>query len=362
MSPNESSIMAQPKADIFRENLRRLLRDRCLSQREAADEVGVPYKWLRRLCHHGLERLDRRSRENLERLACFFGISPDSLWEASNPPPEQPKRDWVLIKWTGSKRRQAPDILRHFPREIATYYEPFVGGGSVLQQLLSSDIEVQRIRCSDICRPLIDLWNLIKDDPRALFRSYEEMWSKMRDGGKEHFYQVRKSFNHTGDPCEFFFLLRTCRNGLVRFNRRGEFTTVHHHGRSGIAPDKLGPVIAHWHEKLRGRDIQFTVGSFEEVRSRQRDFMYLDPPYHTAKAARYYGRFDYGQFFPWLERQRARYVLSLNGFVGDKDCRVDVPEWHYDEHVQIDVGKSPYRPKDDESPFVTDSLYVRRER
>ena len=69
------------------------------------------------------------------------------------------------------------------------------------------------------------------------------------------------------------------------------------------------------------------------------------------------------QFFHWLERQRARYVLSLNGFDGDKDCRVDVPEWHYDEHVQIDVGKSPYcRPDDDESPLVTDSLYVRRER
>ena len=84
---------------------------------------------------------------------------------------------------------------------------------------------------------------------------------------------------------------------------------------------------------------------------------------HTAKAAMYYGQFDLRQFFHWLERQRARYVLSLNGFVGGKDCRVDVAEWHYDEHLQIDVGKSPYRrPDDDEAPFVTDSLYVRRER
>jgi DNA adenine methylase len=364
MSPNQSPIIDDSRAEVFRQNLRRHLRDRCLSQREAADEIGVQYKWLRRLCHHGLERVDRRSRENLEKLTAFLGIGCDSLWKVSNPPPEQPKRDWVLIKWTGSKRRQAPDILRHFPREIATYHEPFLGGGAVLQQLLCSDVEVQRIRCSDICRPLIDLWNLIKDDPRKLLRSYEEMWSKMRDGGKDYFYQVRDSFNLTGDPCEFFFLLRTCRNGLVRFNRRGEFTAAHHHGRSGIAPDKLGPVLVHWNEKLRNRDIQFTVGSFEEIRSRRRDFMYLDPPYHTAKAAMYYGRFDHRQFFHWLERQRARYVLSLNGFVGDKDCRVDVPEWHYDEHLQIDIGQSPYRSLggDDESPLVTDSLYVRRER
>ena len=28
-----------------------------------------------------------------------------------------------------------------------------------------------------------------------------------------------------------------------------------------------------------------------------------------------------------------------------------MPEWHFDEHVQIDVGRSPYRgPEDGESP------------
>lgn len=364
MNSNQFPIMDHPRAEIFRENLRRLLRDRCLSQREAADEIGVPYKWMRRLCHHGLERVDRRSSENLDRLVCFFRVSPESLWGEMPISPTPPKRDWVLIKWTGSKRRQAPDILRHFPREIATYYEPFVGGGAFLQQLLSSDVEVQRFRCSDICRPLIDLWNLIKDEPRALLRRYEQMWADMQDGGRDHFYLVRDSFNRTGDPCEFYFLLRTCRNGQVRFNRQGQFTAAHHHGRLGIDPDKLGPVLAECNEKLKGRDIQFTVGSFEEIRSRRRDFMYLDPPYQTAKASTYYGRLDYGPFFRWLERQRARYVLSLNGFVGEKDCRVDVPEWHFDEHIQIDVGKSPYRrpDEDDEAPHVTDSLYVRRER
>ena len=361
MSPNQSPTIDHPKTEIFRDNLRRLLRNHCLSQREAADEIGVPYKWLRRLCHHGLERVDRRSTGNLDRLTCFFRVSPESLWEQPSISPTPPKRDWVLIKWTGSKRRQAPDILRHFPREIATYYEPFVGGGAVLQQLLNSDVEVRRIRCRDTCRPLIELWNLIKDEPRTLLRRYEQMWAEMQDGGKDYFYRVRDSFNRSDDPCEFYFLLRTCRNGQVRFNRRGEFTAAHHHGRLGIDPEKLGPVLAECNEKLRGRDTEFKVGSFEEVRSRQRDFMYLDPPQWSAKAAGYCGRFDHRQFFQWLERQRAQYVLSLSGFVGDEDG--DVPEWHYDEHVQFDVGKSPYRrlDDDDEIPFVTDSLYVRRE-
>ena len=30
-----------------------------------------------------------------------------------------------VIKWSGSKRSQAEQILKYFPREIDTYYEPF---------------------------------------------------------------------------------------------------------------------------------------------------------------------------------------------------------------------------------------------
>lgn len=41
-----------------------------------------------------------------------------------------------VIKWSGSKRTQAGDILAWFPKEIDTYYEPFCGGASVLRRLL----------------------------------------------------------------------------------------------------------------------------------------------------------------------------------------------------------------------------------
>ena len=47
------------RAAVFRSNFRGLLRTQWLSQRDAAEEIGVRHKWMRRLCHHGLARIDR---------------------------------------------------------------------------------------------------------------------------------------------------------------------------------------------------------------------------------------------------------------------------------------------------------------
>ena len=66
-----------------------------------------------------------------------------------------------VIKWTGSKRSQAKELLQFFPKEISTYYEPFCGGASMLRKLLDSEIKVQNYCCSDINADLIGLWNMI---------------------------------------------------------------------------------------------------------------------------------------------------------------------------------------------------------
>jgi 16S rRNA G966 N2-methylase RsmD len=69
------------KATVFRTNLRRLLNKQCLSQRQAAEKIGVRYKWMRRLCHHGLQRIDKRTATALEQVAEFFGVEVADLWE-----------------------------------------------------------------------------------------------------------------------------------------------------------------------------------------------------------------------------------------------------------------------------------------
>ena len=57
-----------------------------------------------------------------------------------------------VIKWSGSKRSQADEIIKYFPTNIYTYYEPFVGGASILRKLMecSDSIHVDKYVCSDL--------------------------------------------------------------------------------------------------------------------------------------------------------------------------------------------------------------------
>ena len=357
---HEQAVSAETdRAEIFRTNMRSLLEGRWLSQRQAADEIGVDYKWMRRGCHRGLKRTDSRTRDDLQRVSDFFGINIDDLWDEKLH--KRPNND-VLIKWSGGKRRQADAIVRQFPSEIATYYEPFVGGRAVLYRLLSSNVIVSRIRCSDICEPLIGIWNLIKSQPRSLVESYEANWNRRRQEGVDCFHEIRDRFNVTGDPCDFFFLLRTCRKGLVRFNRRGEFTSGFHHGRDGMQPAMVRSIMKDWHHKLSERDVEFAVQDYAQVRSKAGDWLYLDPPYDIKNAEMYSGPIDLPDFYRWLRLQRAGYAISLNGYVDGEDRTVDMPQDLFDDHIQLEAeAGAAQRLNGKESPATTDSLYIKRQ-
>ncbi len=40
-----------------------------------------------------------------------------------------------VLKWAGGKQALADELVRHFPVRFSHYYEPFLGGGSVLLTL-----------------------------------------------------------------------------------------------------------------------------------------------------------------------------------------------------------------------------------
>lgn len=119
-------------------------------------------------------------------------------------------------------------------------------------------------------------------------------------------------------------------------------------------------LINDWHQRLRSHDVQFAVRDYSTVRLKVGDFLYLDPPYKLGKCRLYLGRFDHGQLFEWLGQQKGGYAMSLNGFIGEEDRRIEVPQHLFDEELLIDNGVSALRQLHGmTTPRLRDALYLR---
>ncbi len=60
--------------------------------------------------------------------------------------------------------------------------------------------------CSDICEPLINLWNVIKNDPIGLADYYREQWERMQEEGYQVYYEIRDEFNSSFLPITCYFI------------------------------------------------------------------------------------------------------------------------------------------------------------
>ncbi|WCK56939.1 Dam family site-specific DNA-(adenine-N6)-methyltransferase (plasmid) [Aneurinibacillus sp. Ricciae_BoGa-3] len=260
------------------------------------------------------------------------------------------------VKWSGSKKSQAKEIIRHFPSEINTYYEPFLGSASVLFELLHSDKQVKRYVASDKCKPLIDIYRSIQQTPEALIDSYRTKWESLQSIGQDYYYQVRKEFNQEHQPDDFLFLTRTCINGLIRFNQKGEFNSSFHFTRKGIHPDTLASIILDWSKKIE--QVEFIHQEYQEFNLQSGDFVYADPPYFGTKGM-YFETIDYEQFWSWLEALPCSFALSFDGIQGNEDKTHQVPNSLYTQHLYLYSGVSSFRRlKNQGAVGVQESLYL----
>lgn len=268
-----------------------------------------------------------------------------------------------VIKWTGSKRYLAEEIINHFPKEINTYYEPFIGGGSVLIQLLTSNIKVNNYICSDVNSYLINLWLMIKENPQELISAYETMWNEMNQIDdiqfrKSYYIKVRDRFNISHNPEDFLFLSRTATNGLIRFNSQGKFNSSYHLTRKGIVPKTFDKIINQWSQLLKKKNINFICCDYNEIKPEQNDFMYCDPPYVNTDSM-YFGEIDINSFFDYLRKLKCKYIFSFNGKRSNEDTTYDIPKDIYNQHIYLQSGNSGFKKLQQTIDKVQESLYIK---
>jgi len=260
-----------------------------------------------------------------------------------------------VIKWTGSKRSQAFAIIKEIP-SFNTYFEPFLGGGSMMYA-----IAPQKGVCGDICSPLIDLWILIQKDYIKVYYEYGLRWNELQKNGHSYYYEIRNRFNKTKCPYDFLFLTRTCVNGLIRFNKKGEFNSSFHHTRNGINPERLKTILEKWSNKIQ--NVEFVNKNYYEttVEAKKDDFIYLDPPYFNTSGV-YFGNIDFDNFINYLidlNNRNIKWGLSYDGIRGENDFIANVPKEIYKRHLMIPSGLSGFnKVLNNKLEQVHESLYL----
>ena len=221
-----------------------------------------------------------------------------------------------FLKWVGGKTQIIEEVLNVIPMEMASYHEPFVGGGSVLLAVLSKqragEITIAgSVQAYDINPHLINLyttvqsdrWEELHDAIRARINEYDACTGDIVNRNptsatealtskESYYYWMRRQFNTlpygTVEHAALFVVInKTCFRGMYREGPNG-FNVPYGHYKT--TPKML--TLDEWRDihDLVG-DVKFRCVEFQKSLKmpRRGDFVYLDPPYVPLSATSFVG-------------------------------------------------------------------------
>ena len=184
-----------------------------------------------------------------------------------------------FVKWAGGKRQLIPQIRERMPEKYNDYYEPFIGGGAVIFDLLPANALI-----NDINKALINTYRTICNEPDAFLKEVNRLDNDMWEDGKKYYYSIREHYNDKLMRSEydvelaalFVFINKHCFNGLYRVNGKGLFNVPYNNSRR-VSVDE--DVIIATSEYLRG--VTIIDGDFEQAckNAKKGDFVFIDSPY-----------------------------------------------------------------------------------
>ena len=256
----------------------------------------------------------------------------------------------ALLKWIGNKQRFAETIISYMPEVFNDYYEPFLGSGAVMAQLLEADRSrmyphFEHAYGSDILPYLVEIFQMVKAEPSKLSDYYEKEISKYYENPDECYLQIRDRFNADHNALDFCLLSRTCYSGVIRFRKADGYMSTPRGPHKPIAPSTFSKRLNIWSDLLE--NASFRCESFDMAMDRAKagDVVYCDPPYTHSQGIIYGAQaFDIDMLWKKIRECKGRgvkVILSINGTRESKkkDISVIVPSDLFEREIYIDCGK-----------------------
>jgi len=252
--------------------------------------------------------------------------------------PVKPKGQ--LLKWVGNKYKDAHIITSFFPTSYHRYLEPFVGTGAVLATLAPKNGVA-----GDVLTPLIEIWQLLQQEPQKLIDYYADVISQFNQNRQETYTAIREKYNATPNGLDLLILSRTCYGGVVRFTKEGTMSTpIGPH--QPISPQTFVARVRDWRERVRFTSF-FNQPFIETMAlAKAGDLVYCDPPYLDSQAILYGAQaFDFAELIEQIEkckRREAKVALSIDGKKksGKKTIKLEIPAGLFEREVYLKGGSS----------------------
>ena len=257
----------------------------------------------------------------------------------------------AILKWIGNKQRFAETIVSYMSDRFKNYYEPFLGSGAVMAQLLYSDRNMmlphlEHAYGSDILPFLIEVFSYVKSSPDLLLDYYEKQIREYYSDPITKYDEIRDRFNACHNGLDFCLLSRTCYSGVIRFRKADGYMSTPRGPHKPISPETFEKRVMLWHDLLE--KASFQTESFTESMNKpvKGDVVYCDPPY-THSQSIIYGAQDFRIDDLWVKIDECKHrgvkvMLSINGTRESKkkDLSIEIPDGLFERKITVDCGTS----------------------
>lgn len=257
-----------------------------------------------------------------------------------------------LLKWVGNKRKVAKEIISYFPDSFNNYYEPFVGSGAILIELLEANLDSLLPRfnnayASDNDKFLIEIFNYVKNDPDKLKKYYKDNTTDFIENKKDNYSKIRDRFNNNRNGLDLLLLSRTCFGGIIRFRKSDGAMSTPVGSHNPISSKSFNKRVDEWHNLFKNNvNLETMDYKIAMARAKKGDVIYCDPPYTHSQGILYGAQsFNIQDFWEAIANAKSRGVevfVSLNGSRNSSktDISETPPNGLFTKIIDVSVGKS----------------------
>lgn len=184
-----------------------------------------------------------------------------------------------ITKWVGGKRKLLPELNNLKPKTYNKYYEPFLGGGAFLFDLMPKKAII-----NDQNSELINVYKVVKSSPDELIK----LLKKHEENNSKEYYLSLRSVDRNGlinemsnveRAARIIYMLKVDFNGLYRVNSKGQFNVPYGKYKEPKIVDIEN--IMNVSNYFNNNNVSILEGDFSDaIKSAQNnDFVYFDPPY-----------------------------------------------------------------------------------